>query len=32
VLLGAVLVFWWFPRRDVERQLLASYHEQDSRR
>ena len=29
VLLGGVLVFFFFPRLDDERSLLASYHEQD---
>jgi MFS family permease len=30
VLLGAVLVFFAFPRRDREQQLLAEYHAQDT--
>ena len=30
ILLGAVLVYFMFPRRDEERQLLAAYHEQDT--
>jgi MFS family permease len=30
VLLGAALVFLWFPRRDEERTLLAGYHADDS--
>jgi EmrB/QacA subfamily drug resistance transporter len=29
VLIGAALVFFVFPRRDEERKLLMSYHEQD---
>jgi MFS family permease len=29
VLLGAVLVFFLFPGKDAEEQLLASYHEED---
>jgi MFS transporter, DHA2 family, multidrug resistance protein len=29
VLIGAVLVFFLFPKRDGERELLAQYHEQD---
>jgi len=30
ILLGAVLVFFWFPRRDEERALLAGYHAEDA--
>jgi MFS transporter, DHA2 family, multidrug resistance protein len=30
VLLGAVLVFFKFPKRDDERRLLAAYHEEDA--
>ena len=30
VLLGAVLVFFMFPRHEEEEQLLAEYHEQDT--
>ncbi|WP_344736185.1 MFS transporter [Microbacterium awajiense] len=30
VVLGAVLVFFAFPKRDRERELLAQYHEQDN--
>ena len=29
VLIGAALVFFFFPKRDEERDLLASYHTQD---
>jgi DHA2 family multidrug resistance protein-like MFS transporter len=29
VLIGAVLVFFLFPKRDDERKLLMEYHEQD---
>jgi hypothetical protein len=29
VVLGALLVFFVFPKRDEERRLLASYHEED---
>jgi MFS family permease len=29
IVLGATIVFFLFPRRDDERELLASYHEQD---
>jgi MFS transporter, DHA2 family, multidrug resistance protein len=32
ILLGALLVFFMFPRRDRERELLLSYHEQDTRK
>jgi hypothetical protein len=32
VLLGAVLVFFMFPRRDPERELLAEYHRADTAR
>jgi MFS transporter, DHA2 family, multidrug resistance protein len=31
VLLGAVLVFFKFPKRDDEKRLLAAYHEEDTR-
>jgi len=31
VLLGAALVFFVYPKRDEERALLASYHEEDAR-
>jgi EmrB/QacA subfamily drug resistance transporter len=31
VLIGATIVFFAFPRRDDERRLLASYHEEDAR-
>ena len=30
ILLGAVVVFIWFPRRDEERTLLAGYHAEDA--
>ena len=30
VLLGAALVYFRFPSRDEERQLLAAYHEEDT--
>src|SRR5262249_57028590 len=30
VLLGAVLVFFKFPKRDAERELLAQYHAEDT--
>jgi EmrB/QacA subfamily drug resistance transporter len=30
ILLGAVLVFWCFPRKEAERQLLRDYAEQDT--
>jgi hypothetical protein len=30
VLLGAVLVYFMFPRRDDERRLLASYEAEDA--
>ncbi len=30
ILLGAALIFFLFPKRDVERQLLAQYHDEDS--
>jgi DHA2 family multidrug resistance protein-like MFS transporter len=30
ILAGAVLVYAMFPKRDEERRLLASYHEQDA--
>ena len=30
ILLGAVVVFIWFPRHDEERTLLAGYHAEDS--
>ncbi|MBK9180921.1 MAG: MFS transporter [Acidimicrobiales bacterium] len=30
VLLGGALVFFWFPRRDAERELLAGYHREDA--
>jgi hypothetical protein len=30
IVLGAALVFFRFPRRDEERELLASYHRQDT--
>ncbi len=30
ILLGAVLVYFMFPRHDEERQLLAAYHAQDT--
>jgi hypothetical protein len=32
ILIGAALVFLMFPRRDRERELLASYHEEDTRK
>jgi MFS transporter, DHA2 family, multidrug resistance protein len=31
VVLGAVLVYFRFPKRDEERRLLAAYHDQDTR-
>jgi hypothetical protein len=31
VVLGAILVFFAFPRRDQEERLLAEYHAQDTR-
>jgi hypothetical protein len=31
VVLGAILVFFAFPRRDEEERLLAAYHAQDTR-
>jgi DHA2 family multidrug resistance protein-like MFS transporter len=31
VLIGAVIVFFLFPRKDEEQQLLAEYHTQDTR-
>ena len=30
ILLGAVLVFFMFPKHDEERRLLAEYHGQDT--
>jgi roadblock/LC7 domain-containing protein len=30
VLMGAVIVFWKFPKADRERELLAQYHAQDA--
>jgi hypothetical protein len=30
VLLGAILVFFFFPRKEVERKLLIQYHEEDT--
>jgi hypothetical protein len=30
VLLGAVLVFFKFPKRDDEQRLLAAYHQEDT--
>ena len=32
VLIGAVVVFFLFPKRDQEKRLLAEYHQQDSAR
>ncbi len=31
ILLGAVLVFWFFPRKEAEQELLRDYAEQDAR-
>jgi MFS transporter, DHA2 family, multidrug resistance protein len=30
ILLGAILVFFLFPRKDLEQELLAEYHQEDS--
>jgi MFS transporter, DHA2 family, multidrug resistance protein len=32
IVLGATLVYFLFPKRDRERQLLAAYHDEDDRR
>jgi hypothetical protein len=32
VVLGAILVYFLFPRRDEEKRLLIQYHEQDAKR
>jgi len=32
ILLGAVIVFFMFPKRDQELQLLAAYHAEDTKR
>ena len=30
IILGAVIVFFLFPKRDAERQLLVRYHQEDA--
>ena len=32
ILLGAALIFFLFPKRDAERELLAQYHDRGLRR